>query len=115
MNTNLLPISVVKPSPMSSISLNKTPIKKPHKKSSNPGLLALKLNALKILFVELETKIDDINSRLQEREINDQIITNATNGISGPLRDIGAKKGSINLEFQGMKQLVGKQQMSIMK
>ena len=112
---NLLQAQVQKPVPMSSRSTRKVSLKRSNKNSSNTGMSALKLNALKIMFVELETKIDEINLRLKERESHDQIITNATNEISDSLGDSGLKKGMMSLEFQGMKQLVGRQQMSIMK
>ena len=82
----------------------------------NDGVISTqKLNAIKLMFVKLESKIEDINGRLQEKENYDQIIANATDELSETLGDNKVKVGLFNLEFMGIKQLVGRQQLSLLK
>lgn len=67
------------------------------------------------MFVNMEAQMKDIKAKMEQREQYDQIISNATSELTDSLGDTESVRNLLKLEFQGMKQLVGKQQMSILK
>ena len=57
----------------------------------------------------------EMKTKMEQREQYDKIISNATSELTDSLGDTESVRNLLKLEFQGMKQLVGKQQMSILK
>jgi len=76
-----------------------------------------KINALKVMFVELESKVDVINKRLSDIEYSDQLISSAGEEAAQNSGSVVHSKGTlmIQAEFMGVKHLVGRQQISIRK
>ncbi|CAI2369478.1 unnamed protein product [Moneuplotes crassus] len=84
--------------------------KRPHPKPSSK-----KIGALKVMFVNMEAQMKDIKAKMEQREQYDQIISNSASELTDSMGDTESVRNLLKLEFQGMKQLVGKQQMSILK
>jgi len=67
------------------------------------------------MFVNMEAQMKDIKAKMEQREQYDQIISNSASELTDSMGDTESVRNLLKLEFQGMKQLVGKQQMSILK
>lgn len=73
------------------------------------------INAIKVMFVKLESKVEEINTRLKEREYYDQLVTNTVDTHLQGATGGGKSGGLIQAEFIGLKHLVGRHQVSISK
>ena len=74
-----------------------------------------KMNALKIMFVNLEGKVEDIEKRLADIELSDKLVAEASESIAHNSGSIVNSKGNllIQTEFTGMKHLVGRHQVGL--
>jgi hypothetical protein len=90
------------------------------KKKSNrvkDSVPSQQINAIKVMFVKLESRVDEINRRLTEREYQDELITNTVGNINQSFPGLAnSSPGAlVHSEFIGVKHLVGRHQMSITK
>lgn len=76
-----------------------------------------KMNALKIMFVELETKVTGLDKRLKHIEYADQLIADAAEETALNSATVVHSKGNLMMqtEFMGIKHLIGRHQVSIKK
>jgi hypothetical protein len=87
------------------------------KKSKDRQVSNKKFNGLKLMFVELESRVEQIDKRLYDIEFSDQLIANAAEELATGSGMKVHSKGNliIQTEFNGVKHLMGRQQISIKK
>jgi len=86
-------------------------------KKKESSISIQKLNAVKIMFVKLEGKVDDINNRLTQREEQDNMFSNTVQEVSKNIPNYNNKGTSslMQAEFISIKHLISRHQMSIAK
>lgn len=70
-------------------------------------------SALKIMFVKLEGKIEDVSNRLKQIEYQNELISSTADQMTKSLNP--GQQNLIQYEFAGMKHLVSRHQMSLTK
>ena len=124
-NMSLLdPNNIATPSPARSSKF--IPGNSPSKKSSKlvsvskvkeKQAINKKFHAMKMMFVELDSRVENMAKRLEEMEYTDKLIANATEESALNTGSAVQSKGSLMMqtEFTGVKHLIGRQQLSLKK